>query len=403
MKKKVVILITILVLCFTCLFIYERVHGISILLNMKLNGSDTTINLGEEYTDEGVSAKYMNKDLDVTTSNDIDNTKVGSYSYIYKVTYKKVSKEIKRTITVLDNIKPTITLNGRNNLSIVKGGVYNEMGASATDNYDGDITDITISGEVNTNEVGTYEIIYTAKDSSNNEASITRTINVVDSKAIKIPILNYHFFYEDSSEPCHENLCVNTAKFREQLNYLKENGYYTLTMKEFTDWMYGNIELPNKSVLITVDDGAWGTGKNNGNHLIRLLEEYDMYGTLFLITGFWDKENYQSPNLDVESHTNNLHHEQRCGHRSMVNCVPYETVLNDLKETINILGTKEAFCFPFYEATDTSVQAVKDAGFKVSFAGKGGNVTRNTDKYRIPRYAVHDSTTMEQFIKMVEV
>ena len=402
MKKKVIILITILVLCFTCLFIYERVHGISMFLNLKLNGGDTTINLGEEYIDEGVSAKYMNKDLDVTTSNDIDNTKVGSYSYIYKATYKKVSKEIKRTITVLDNIKPTITLNGRNNLSIVKGSSYTELGAKAIDNYDGDITDITISGEVNTNEVGTYEIVYSVKDSGNNEASITRTINVVDSKASKIPILNYHFFYNDG-DGCRENLCVHVNKFKEQLNYLKENGYYTLTIKEFTDWMYGNIELPNKSVLITIDDGGWGTGTDKGNYLIPALEENDMYGTLFLVTGFWGPEAYQSPNLDVESHTNNLHYEQRCGYRSKVNCVSYETVLNDLKETIDILGTKEAFCFPFYEATDTSVRAVKDAGFKVSFAGKGGNVTRGTDKFRIPRYAVYDSTTMDQFIKMVEV
>lgn len=402
MKKKVIILITILVLCFACLFIFERIHGISLFINIKLNGSDSTINLGEEYTDEGVVAKYGNKEIEVTASNDIDNTKVGSYSYIYKATYKKVSKEIKRTITVLDNIAPTISLNGRKNISIVKGSSYTELGVTAKDNYDGEITDINISGEVDTNVAGKYELVYTVKDSSNNEASITRTINVVDSVATKIPILNYHFFYNDG-DGCRENLCVHVNKFREQLNYLKENGYYTITIKEFTDWMYGNIELPNKSVLITIDDGGWGTGTDKGNYLIPALEENDMYATLFLVTGFWGPEAYQSPNLDVESHTNNLHYEQRCGHRSKVNCVSYETVLNDLKETIDILGTKEAFCFPFYEATDTSVRAVKDAGFKVSFAGKGGNVTRSTDKYRIPRYAVYDSTTMDQFIKMVEV
>ena len=402
MKKKIIVLIVILVLCFTCLFIFERVHGISMFLRLKLNGGAATVKLGEEYIDEGVSAKYMNKDVDVTTSNDIDNTKVGSYSYTYKVTYKKISKEIQRTINVVDEEPPTITLNGRNDLIIVKGSKYTELGAKATDKYDGDITDINISGEVNTNEVGTYQLVYTAKDSSNNEANAIRTINVVDSKAYKIPVLNYHFFYNDG-DGCRENLCVHVNKFKDQLKYLKENGYYTITIKEFTDWMYGNIELPNKSVLITVDDGGWGTGTDKGNYLIPALEENDMYATLFLVTGFWGPEAYQSPNLDVESHTNNLHHEKKCGHRSMVNCVPYETVLNDLKETIDILGTKEAFCFPFYEATDTSVQAVKDAGFKVSFAGRGGNVTRNTDKYRIPRYAVYDSTTMEQFIKMVEV
>ena len=39
-----------------------------------------------------------------------------------------------------------------------------------------------------------------------------------------------------------------------------------------------------KSVLITIDDGALGTGIQNGNKLIPILEEYKMHATLFLIT-----------------------------------------------------------------------------------------------------------------------
>ena len=37
------------------------------------------------------------------------------------------------------------------------------------------------------------------------------------------------------------------------------------------------ISIPEKSVLITIDDGAKGTGKHNGHKLIPLLEEYKMY------------------------------------------------------------------------------------------------------------------------------
>ena len=55
-------------------------------------------------------------------------------------------------------------------------------------------------------------------------------------------------------------------------------------MEEFRKWMYGEIEIPSKSILITVDDGAMGTGKHNGNKLNPLLEEYHMNATLFLIT-----------------------------------------------------------------------------------------------------------------------
>ena len=82
----------------------------------------------------------------------------------------------------------------------------------------------------------------------------------------------------DSSlgETCNEGICLDVSKFREHLKYLKDSGYKTLTMYEFMRWMYGEIELPAKSVLITVDDGAMGTGKHNGNKLIPILEEYNM-------------------------------------------------------------------------------------------------------------------------------
>lgn len=86
-----------------------------------------------------------------------------------------------------------------------------------------------------------------------------------------IAVLNYHFFYDPATQTCDETICLKVEKFREHLEYLKNNGYKTLTMKEFVNWMYGKIELPEKSVLITVDDGAMGTGKHNGNHLITLL------------------------------------------------------------------------------------------------------------------------------------
>ena len=54
-------------------------------------------------------------------------------------------------------------------------------------------------------------------------------------------------------------------------------------MREYVDWIYGRIELPKKSVLLTIDDGAMGTGKHNGNKLNPLLEKYQINATLFLI------------------------------------------------------------------------------------------------------------------------
>lgn len=228
---------------------------------------------------------------------------------------------------------------------------------------------------------------------------------IVSSMDQKIPVLNYHFFYDPTiGEACNENICLTTQKFEEQLQYLKENGYYTLTMEEFRDWMYGKIEVPQKSVLITVDDGAFGTGKHNGNHLITLLEKYDMHATLFLITGWWSIENYRSPNLDIESHTYDMHTSGLCPNQTngaQMLCSSYDHVMNDLKKSIEITQSTKAFCFPFYAYNSTAIQQVKEAGFELAFIGGSYKASRNVDKYHIPRYPIAYNITMDQFIQMV--
>jgi hypothetical protein len=65
-----------------------------------------------------------------------------------------------------------------------------DSGAQAMDLRDGDVTaNIVSTGEVNVNEVGTYTITYTVSDSSNNESTATRTVNVVDKTPPEITIL----------------------------------------------------------------------------------------------------------------------------------------------------------------------------------------------------------------------
>lgn len=216
-----------------------------------------------------------------------------------------------------------------------------------------------------------------------------------------IAVLNYHFFYDPTNgESCNEGICLTTQKFREQLAYLKNNGYKTLTIEEFRKWIYGEIELPKKSVLLTIDDGAMGTGKHNGHKLIPLLEEYNLHATLFLIAGWWDIGNYRSPNLDIQSHTYDMHQYGTCGKGQLV-CQPYNEVLADLQKSLNIIGRKESFCYPFYSYSNTAIQAVKDAGFKMAFAGGSRKATRASNKYIIPRYPIHSNITMNQFINMI--
>ena len=409
---KLFILLGIISLLVASYFVYDFVmkdiNGESKYLLLDLVGEKTVkVKYKGEYKDEGAKSSYKDENLtdDIKVDTNLDLEHVGTYKYTYKINYKKQSKEIERIINVVDEENPEISLKGSNPIILVEGNPYKELGATAKDEYDGDLTDkIEIdTKKLDNTKVGSYKVKYMVTDSSGNIAEKERVVNVVKKapKNQKVPVLNYHFFYKEWSENCHEDLCLQIDKFKEQLKYLKDNGYYALTIEEFTKWMYGELEIPEKSVLITIDDGAHGTSKINGNHLIPALEEYEMHATLFLITGWWDIENYRSEYLDVQSHTNNLHIEEHCGHRSKVNCVSYDELLKDLKKSIDVVKDTNSFCFPFYEYTDTSIKAVKEAGFKIAFIGGWRKASRSDDKYKIPRYPIHDSTTMETFKKIV--
>lgn len=94
---------------------------------------------------------------------------------------KKVigTKNVEKTQSQKDTEKPKITIFGDKKMTIYIGDEYVEQGAMAIDNVDDDLTNsIKISGKVDTSKVGTYKIKYTVIDSSNNKATVTRTVIV---------------------------------------------------------------------------------------------------------------------------------------------------------------------------------------------------------------------------------
>lgn len=413
--KKLKVFLILLIISIVLLLLYVLYQTVYLdnksAIQLTIKGEDTTLELLSSYEEAGAKATFRGKDITdkITTKGTVDTTKVGTYPVTYTVKYKNKKSTVKRNVHVVDTTLPELELVGDQTIKLYVGDVWTDPGVKAIDNYDGDISSkVQVSQAVNTETPGTYPITYTVTDTSGNTASIERAVEVEQKKVIVnhkpgIAVLNYHFFYGDG-ERCGEGICLHTSKFEEQLKYLKDNGYKTLTMDEFVKWMYGEIELPEKSVLLTIDDGAMGTGAHNGNKLIPLLEKYQAHATLFLVTGWWDISNYQSEYLDVESHTNDMHNEGFCsgvtrGARML--CSSHDVALADLQRSIAVTGSKKAFCYPFYAYNADAINVVKEAGFKVAFAGGGYKATRSSNKYAIPRFPIHSNITLETFINYI--
>lgn len=98
-----------------------------------------------------------------------------------EVTDSSFNKTVKSINVLYNDVdSPSINLVGGDK-SIYIGNKYEELGYTAIDNCDGDITDkVIVESNVNTNKVGIYEIKYSVTDSSGNKIEKIRKITVYD-------------------------------------------------------------------------------------------------------------------------------------------------------------------------------------------------------------------------------
>ncbi len=167
--------------------LYDKTQTISLMIILK-GPSEIKIRKDGEYTEYGavVINTLTTTIIDIPPSNisgTVNKSVEGTYTITYS--YSGASPKSRKVIvaqaqTISDTTKPVITLLGTSPMTIARGSVFTDPGATATDNLDGNITERIIkSGKVNTNVMGTYYINYDVNDSSGNKAiTKTRIINV---------------------------------------------------------------------------------------------------------------------------------------------------------------------------------------------------------------------------------
>ena len=104
-----------------------------------------TVEVGSTYTDLGATASD-NYDGDITTDivtvNNVDTSVIGTYTVTYNVSDDagNAATEVTRVVNVTDTTAPVITLVGDTQITVEVGTTYTDLGATASDNYDGDIS-----------------------------------------------------------------------------------------------------------------------------------------------------------------------------------------------------------------------------------------------------------------------
>lgn len=220
--------------------------------------------------------------------------------------------------------------------------------------------------------------------------------------AVDVAVLNYHFFYdEDKGETCDQVICHERKTFVEHLNYLKEQNFFATDMESFSLYLDGTIQLPEHTVLITIDDGV----ESVKTIAIPLLNEYKMNATIFLITAWYTPEEYTTDYVECHSHTHEMHEANVCpgdpGKGGGLTCLDPEVIKKDLQASRERLHGSTALAYPFYDYNDYAIEQLKNNGFTMAFQGGFEKAKPGIDKYKIPRYSISTDFTMDTFKKIV--
>lgn len=245
---------------------------------------------------------------------------------------------------------------------------------------------IAVYGAVGNLKTSAKEISTQVETDNTGEVSIATRVNPRNDK-IKIPVICYHSINKDPSGK--SPIIISPEKFRQHLKAIKDNGYTTLTMAQFNDYILGDKPIPEKSVLLTFDDGYM----DNYTNAFPILKEFNMNATIFVISSYLDGKEYLSPSsvkemsdygIDIESHT--------VSHRRLSE-LSYEQQLNELKnskETLEKLTGKTvvSIAYPEGKYNDDTTKAVVDAGYSVGFTIDRGYVGIGDNPAKLNRMCV---------------
>lgn len=248
------------------------------------------------------------------------------------------------------------------------------------------------------NNITEDNTITVAIDDTNKVENSIKSQENTKSNLKSLPVLMYHFFYDKTKSKGADNNWIEVSDFDAQMKYLEDNNFYYPSWQEVEDYIDGKITLPDKSVVITVDDGDPSFFKL----AIPIIEKHNAKATSFVITSWYMDycDNYKSNNVTYESHSDNMHVGGKNGKGVMLSLAESK-ILADVKLSSEKLNGADIFCYPFGQYNDLDKKVLKKAGYKLAFTTKGGRVKKGSDKYALPRVRTSKGMSLKSFAQSI--
>lgn len=217
-------------------------------------------------------------------------------------------------------------------------------------------------------------------------------IPVTPGKTVSIPILMYHEIGEGP-----DCMWVTEKDFYNQMKYLHDNGYQTISLSQAVELLTGHYDT-SKKVVLSFDDGyltfysyAWP-----------ILKEFDQQATIFIISKLvgtpdyltWEQIRFLASNgIEVGGHTRTH---------------PLLPTLSAAQSDAEITGGKQdieaqlgkkinTFCYPTGKYNAQIVKQVKDAGYVAAVTMEQRKSFSTDNLLLMPRLGVYKDDPLDRF------
>jgi peptidoglycan/xylan/chitin deacetylase (PgdA/CDA1 family) len=231
-------------------------------------------------------------------------------------------------------------------------------------------------------------------DASSAEPDVPTAPVVEINKAATVSILGYHDFRERGGT----SMLIAGPKFRQQMQAIKDSKIPVITMSDVLAWKRGEKDVPEESIVITIDDGWRGVYEI----AYPILKEFKFPFTIYLYKNYvnsggrsmtWEMIKEMMANgCEVGSHT--VTHDPLTNRRKLPEGEYQLKLLKELRDSREFLeqnlATKIAhIAYPYGTLDETVVTTTLQVGYEAGVTVSPQKTSWDTPNGRLPRYIVH--------------
>ncbi|WP_042470315.1 polysaccharide deacetylase family protein [Bacillus ndiopicus] len=230
-----------------------------------------------------------------------------------------------------------------------------------------------------------------------------------------LPVLLYHHILPQDWIKTTAST-ISLEAFEQQMAYLAENGFKTLTTHELYDYLEGRLIVPEKAVLITFDDGLLSTRE----YAYPILKQYGFTALQHIISSRTNREQgaqifntegplqfFSASDLEeladvfhFEAHTYDLHSLNKGSGIALEHSK--EQIIMDLQRNMEEVPTAISLAYPYGQYNEEFIAATKEAGLLIGFTTREGYANMNTSNYEVCRFGMTEKRSFEQFTTYVD-